>query len=68
LGKGAFSEVYEGIDVESQDKKKYAIKIMESKRLKRIKFAKNSFQAKDLQNSPISLTVNTDFPLQSAFR
>jgi hypothetical protein len=41
---------------------------MESKRLKRIKFRKNSFQIKDPQLSPISLTVNNDFPLQSAFR
>lgn len=60
--------MYEGIDVNSEDKKKYAIKVMESKRLKRIKFRKNSFQLKDPQTSPISLTVNTDFPLQSAFR
>lgn len=58
LGKGAFADVYLAVDVYSEAKQKYAVKILCSKKIrKRLMFRKNSQMLEGPPSPPPDLEV-----------
>jgi serine/threonine protein kinase len=47
LGKGSFADVYLGVDTQSDGKEKYAIKVLESKQIKKKLLLKKNSQILD---------------------
>ena len=54
LGKGSFADVFMGVDTESEDNKKYAIKVLCRKKIKKRLLLKKNSQMLDKPPTPSS--------------